>query len=139
MFLEISRAFDEVYHEGIVHRLKRNRISGNLLSLLTDFFRNTKQRIILNDQSSYWANINADVPQASILGLLLFPTYIRDSFDDLQCSPKLFAEDTPLFSTIKVPEGTANNLYNDLQEISKTRPEILVETKSQTKFPQWKK
>ena len=139
MFLEISRAFDEVYHEGIVHRLKRNRISGNLLSLLTDFFRNTKHRIILNDQSSYWANINADVPQASILGLLLFPTYIRDSFDDLQCSPKLFAEDTPLFSTIKVPEGTANNLYNDLQEISKTRPEILVETKSQTKFPQWKK
>ena len=47
VFLDISKAFDKVWHEGIIHKLKRNEISGNLLSLLTDFRRNRKQRVIL--------------------------------------------------------------------------------------------
>ena len=57
---------------------KRNGISGNLLSLLTDFLRNRKQRVILNGQSSSWANIKAGVPQGSILGPLLFLIYIHE-------------------------------------------------------------
>ena len=44
IFLDISRAFYKVWHEGIIHELKRNGISGNLLSLLTDFLRNRKLR-----------------------------------------------------------------------------------------------
>ena len=42
VFPNISKAFDKVWHEGIIHNLKRNGISGNLLSLLTDFLRNRK-------------------------------------------------------------------------------------------------
>ena len=52
VFLDISKALDKVWHEEIIHNLKRNGISGNLLSLLTDFLRNRKQRVILNGQSS---------------------------------------------------------------------------------------
>ena len=65
VFLDISKPFDKVWHEGIIHKLKRNGISGNLLSFLSDFLRNRKQRVILNGQSSYWSNINAGVPQGS--------------------------------------------------------------------------
>ena len=104
VFLDISKAFDKVWHEGIIHKLKRNGISGNLLSLLTDFLRNRKQRVILNGQSSSWANINAGVLQVSILGPLLFLIYINDLSDNLQCNPKLFADDTSLFSTVKCPK-----------------------------------
>ena len=93
-----------MWHEGIIYKLKRNGISGNLLNLLTDFLRNRKQRVILNGQSSSWANINAGVPQGSILGPLLFLIYIHDLSNNLQCNPKLLAEDTSLFSTVKVPE-----------------------------------
>ena len=119
VLLDISKAFNKVWHEGIIHKLKRNRIPGNLLRLLTDFLKNRKQRVILNDQSSSWANINAGVPQGSILGPLLFLIYINDLSDNLQCNPKLFADDTSLFSTVKVPERTANNLNNNLTEINK--------------------
>ena len=63
VFPDISKAFDKVWHEGIIHKLKRNEISGNLLSHLTDFFRNRKQRVILNGQSSSCSNINGGVPQ----------------------------------------------------------------------------
>ena len=38
---------------------------------------------------------------------------------DLQYNPKLFADDTSLFSTVKLPERTANNLFNDLKEMNK--------------------
>ena len=119
VFLEISKVFDRVWHEGIIHKLKHNGLSGNLNSLLTDFLRNRKQRIILNGQSSSWANISAGVPQGSTLGPLLFLIYINDLSDNLQFNPKLFADDMTLFSTIKVPERTANNLNNDLKEINK--------------------
>ena len=45
VFLDISRAYDKVCPEGIIHKLKSNAISGNLLSLLTDFIKNRKQRV----------------------------------------------------------------------------------------------
>ena len=107
LFLDISKAFDKAWHEGIIHKLTRNGISGNLLSLLTDVLSKRKQSVILNGQSSSWAYINAGVPQGSTLG----PFF--------QCNPKLFVDDTPLFSTVKVPERTANNLNNDLMVINK--------------------
>ena len=55
-----------MWPEGIIHKLKRNGISGNVSSLLTDFLKNRKQRVILNGQSPSWANINVGVPQGSL-------------------------------------------------------------------------
>ena len=46
-------------------------ISGNLLETLTDFLKYSKQRVVLNRQSSSWSNIEARGPQGSILGPLL--------------------------------------------------------------------
>ena len=65
VFLDISKVF--MRHKAIIHKLKLNGISRILSSLLTHFLRNKKQRVILNDQSSSWANINADVPQGFII------------------------------------------------------------------------
>ena len=45
--------------------------------------------------------------------------YINDLSLNLQYHPKLFPDDTSLFSTVKVPERTANNLNNELKEASK--------------------
>ena len=114
-----SLTCNKVWHEGIIHKLKRNGIYGNFLSLLTDFLRNRKQSVILNEQNSSWTNINAGVPQGSVLGPVLLLIYINDLSDNLQYNPQLFPDDTSLFSTIKVPKRTANNLNNDLKEINK--------------------
>ena len=45
---------------------------SNLLDTLPNFLNDRKQRVVLNDQHSKWANIEAGVPQGSILGPLLF-------------------------------------------------------------------
>ena len=48
VFLDISKAFDKIWHEGLIFKLKQNGISGKLLQILSDFLSNRKQRIVLN-------------------------------------------------------------------------------------------
>ena len=50
VFLDISKAFDKVWHDGIIFKLKQNDISGALHKLLNDFLANRKQRVVLNGQ-----------------------------------------------------------------------------------------
>ena len=52
VFLDISKAFDEDWHKGIIFKLKQNGISGKLLSVLSDFLKYRKRRVILNGQVS---------------------------------------------------------------------------------------
>ena len=57
-------------------------------------------------------------PQGSILGSLFFLIYINDLFDGLTANPKLFADDTSLFSVIHHINSTANDLNSDLMKIN---------------------
>ena len=100
MFLDISKAFDKVWHQGLLYKLKQNDILGNLLEILIGFLKDRKQRVVLNGKNSSWANIEAAVPQGSILGPLLFPIYINDLPDYLSTNVKLFADDTSPFSVV---------------------------------------
>ena len=117
VFLDISKAFDKVWHDGLIFKLKQNGISGSLLNLLSKFLRNRKQRVVLNGQTSFWADVNAGVPQDSILGPLLFLIYINDLADGLSSNAKLFTDDTSLFS-VHNANTIANELNNDLDKIS---------------------
>ena len=82
------------------------------------FLKISKQRVVLNGQHSSWSDVVAGVPQGSILGQLLFLIYINDLSDGLQSNPKLFADDTSLFSTVHDITETRNDLNNDLRKIN---------------------
>ena len=81
--------------------------------------RARKQRVVLNGQHSSWSDVLAGVPQGSILGPLLFLIYINDLSDGLKCNPKLFADDTSLFSTVHNINEATTDLNNDLIKITK--------------------
>ena len=68
----MAKAFDQVWHEGLLFKLKQNGISGPLLNLLTSYLKDRKQRVVLNGQESNWEVIKLGVPQGSVLGPLLF-------------------------------------------------------------------
>ena len=72
VFLDISKAFDKAWHKGPTRKVKQNGISGKLLNGIIDFLSNKKQRVVLNGKYSSWTNIEAGVPQGSILGSLFF-------------------------------------------------------------------
>ena len=118
IFLDISKAFNRVWHEGLLFKLKQNAVSGNLLNVITDFLNQRKQTVVLNGQHLPWTNVEAGVPQGSILKPLFFLIYINDSSDGLTSNPKLFADDTSLFSVGQNIISTANNLNSDLMKIS---------------------
>ena len=113
IFLDISKAFDKVWHEGLLFKLKQNGISGNFLNVITDFLYQRKQGVVLNGQHSSWTNVPAGVPQGSILGPLFFLIYINDLSDGLTTNPKLFADGTSLFSVVQNINSTANDLNSD--------------------------
>ena len=73
VFLDISKTFDRLWHDGLLFKLKQNGASGNLLGLIKIFLGDRVQRATLNGKASDWKWIRAGVPQASILGPLFFP------------------------------------------------------------------
>ena len=96
-FCDISKAFDRVWHKGLLYKLETACISGSLLSWFTDYLNDRLQRVVLPSGSSAWTPIKAGVPQGSILGPRLFLLYISDIVEDINSSIRLFADDTSLY------------------------------------------
>ena len=79
---------------------------------------NRKQRVVLNGQVFTWGNVKKSVPQALILGSLLFLIYINDLSKGLSSKAKLFADDTSLFSVINDSSSTRNELNDDFVKMN---------------------
>ena len=116
MYLDISKAFDRVWHDGLIYKLKRCGAWGQLF-LIQSFLKDQKQRTVLNGQNSKWGDISAGVPQVSILGPLFFLVYINELVLGLKCNGKLFADDTSLFTVVEDSFTAANNMNLDLDLI----------------------
>ena len=118
VFLDISKAFDKVWHEWLIFKLKQNGIFGELLHILSEFLSNRKQRVVLNSQNSSLTNAHGGVPRGSIPGPLLFLIYINDLSDNLTSNAKLFADDTSLFSVVHDVNTSAKELNDDLKKVN---------------------
>ena len=118
IFLDLSKAFDKVWHRGLLFKLESFGIRGKLLNLLEDYLSNRFQRVLLNGQESSWLPIKAGVAQRSILGPLFFLTYNNDLLDGLNSMAKLFVNDTSLFFLVHDLNKSAKYLNLDLSLIS---------------------
>ena len=63
VFCDISKAFDRVWHNGLIHKLKAAGVTGNLLQWFTSYLENKKQRVVLSGVKSIWNYIKAGIPQ----------------------------------------------------------------------------
>ena len=117
VFLDMSKAFDKVRHQGLLYKLKCYGLEGNFYKNLENYSLNRKQRVVLNGQSSSWLNVDSGVPQGSVLGPLLFLIYINDLPDTLLSSLKLFADDTSVFSTVFDTKTSSDALNHDLLSV----------------------
>ena len=117
VFSDISKAFDKVWHEGLISKLKSNGIQGKLLNLIISFLSNRQQRVVLNGKSSEWKYVSAGVPQGSVLGPLC--VYINDLAEGLVSDVRLFADDLSLFSIVYDEQISADILNADLKFIEK--------------------
>ena len=118
VYLDISKAFDKVWHEGLIFKLEQNGIEGNLLAFFKSYLSNRNQRVVINGSESDWGIIEAGVPQGSVLGPLLFLIYINDLEKGIKSGIKFFADDTSLFSIVRDVDISADDLNHDLNLIS---------------------
>ena len=127
VFLDISRAFDRVWHAGLLHKLRVAGVSGNLLYWLGDYLRDRQQRVCIDGQFSEWARLLAGVPQGSVLGPLLFLIFINDVTHVIQHTQlRLFADDTCVFITVDNRDQATDQVNMDLSSIMKWSEDWLV-------------
>ena len=117
VFLDLSKAFDRVWHDGLMYKLNCLGICGNYYGLIHSFLSDRHQRMFLNGQSSNWSQVRAGVPQGSIMGPLIFLVYINGLPKGLTMSAKLFTDDTSLFSVVHDSAASLASLNDDLLEI----------------------
>ena len=118
--LDISKAFDRVWHAGLLHKLKSYGISGQIFGLLSSFPSNRRLRVVLDGKSSQEYPVNAGVPEGSILGPTLFLHYINDLPDDVICNIAIYADDTTLCSKY----DQASDLWQQLELASELESDL---------------
>lgn len=115
IFCDVSKAFDKVWHQGLLYKLKKYGICGNMLNWFTSYLSNRKQRVVCEGFPSTWMSTSADVPQGSVLGPYLFLLYVNDIVDNISSNIRLFADDTTLFTVIDNAESVRmlnEDIYN---------------------------
>ena len=68
VFCDISKAFDRVWHKGLIFKLKQYGINGNLLDWLTDYLKGRSQKVFVKSSFSESKVLGGGVPQGSVLG-----------------------------------------------------------------------
>ena len=111
MALDISKAFDRVWHHGLLHKLKSYGISGQIFGRISSFLSNRRLRVVLDGKSSQEYPVNSGVPQGFILGPTLFLLYINDLPDDVICDSAIYADDTTFYSKC----DQASDLWQQLE------------------------
>ena len=118
VFCDISKAFDRVWHKGLIFKLRENGIDDKLLGWISNYLNNRKQKVVLQTGTSSLQNISAGVPQGSVLGPLFFLIYVNDITDSLLSLTRLYADDSSLFCSTSNIQDIEGMLNHDLHQIS---------------------
>ena len=126
VFADISKAFDRVWHAGILHKLKNNGITGSLNEWFSDYLTDRKQCVVINGHSSEYGTIEAGVPQGSVLGPLLFLIFIDDIKEGLESKISLFVDDSLFYMVSNLHNTNKDVLDRDLIRIDTWSKQLLV-------------
>ena len=118
LFLDVSAAFDKVWHNGLLAKLSQIGVEGSFYDTLSSYLSDRRQVVVVEGEKSDILPVKAGVPQGSRLGPLLFIIYMNDIIDDIESDILIFADDTSLFATGSDPAETVAQLNRDLLKIS---------------------
>jgi len=100
-------------HSRLLFKLRTYNLNSELVSWITDFLRNRKQCVVLNEECSSWYRVMSGIPQGSILGPLLFLIFINHlpelcNEKDSSCDIFLYADDSKMYKSIRTKDDQQN-------------------------------
>ncbi|KAI5738896.1 hypothetical protein M8J77_012467 [Diaphorina citri] len=113
VFLDFQQAFDRVWHEGLIYKMKSLHFPKYLVNILASFLHNRTFAIKLEEHFSTIRPVLASVPQGSVLGPILYNLYVATIADSFlpangQTFIGMFADDL-LLACADSDIGTARN------------------------------
>jgi hypothetical protein len=120
VFLDIERAFDRVWHDGLVQKLIKIPINPNFIQLIDSFLSNRTCSVKIQNIKSRPIALQAGVPQGSFLSPLLYIVYCRDFSvtDAPRTKTRLFADDIAVWTSQRNPAIAARILQGHLNNIT---------------------
>ena len=112
--LDISKAFDRMWHRFLLSKLEAVGIRGKLLNWFRDYLSCRMQATVIKGEKSDFKSVSAGGPQGSVLGPLLFLIYINDIVNNIESVFKLSAFDTSLSLALNNPDSRAEIRNHDL-------------------------
>ena len=120
VFLDISKAFDSVNHDVLLHKISKIGIGGSVLEWLNNYLYNRTQYVVSAGHCSSKKHTICGVPQGSVIGPILFLIYVNDMLNlNVKSKITLFADDTVMYLNGKDLDVLKCQLQLDLNALSK--------------------
>lgn len=116
LFLDIERAFDKVWHNGLIFKLLHANIPINFTRIISGYLNSRSAKIRVGTATSAPFKISAGVPQGSILAPLLFNFYVHDIPQPLAHDVSLtqYADDTAYWVSAKTTHIAFTSLQTQI-------------------------
>jgi hypothetical protein len=118
VFLDVSHAFDEIWHPGLLYKIKHTQSPG-YFSLLKSYLQHRHFVTKFNNGTSSKLPMLSGVPQGSILGPLLYTIYTVDLPTSNKTILSKLADETAIFTTHPDPTTASFSLQDHLNNIEK--------------------
>ncbi|MCP4990178.1 MAG: reverse transcriptase family protein, partial [Colwellia sp.] len=115
VFTDFSKAYDSVWHDGLIHKLIQNGICGKFLKTLISFIQTRFTKVTTKNAESEWYHQTVGVPQGSALSPILFIIFTNDYQIKNKAYVKMacFADDTAFWTA---PAQIGRDRYKELQK-----------------------
>jgi hypothetical protein len=104
VFLDISKAYDSVWSQGLVYKAAKLGVTGNTLALIEEFLSERTMQVRIGSHTSEARVVENSVPQGSVLSPILFNIMLSDfPSQPATVKTRLFADDITIYSETRLP------------------------------------
>lgn len=117
VLLDIEKAFDSIWHDGLIYKLIKLKLPSFLVRMVNSFIRNRTFAVHINDGISDTIQINAGLPQGTSISPILYALYVADIPVNDKTQIAQYADDTALYTAAKRSNYIVNKLNSSLQSL----------------------
>lgn len=117
VFLDVEKAFDSIWHDGLIYKLIKLKLPTFLIRMINAFIRNRKFAVQVNNTISDKVDIPAGLAQGTCISPILYSLFIADMPNFNKTELALYADDTAIFTSSKQSNTIIKRLSHALQTL----------------------